>query len=53
MGNAVVAGRDQIASGSDKAKAAVLDRQSPALQIDQPVPVSMGDASLLQTEATP
>ena len=42
MRNAIVARDHQIAAGGDEAQAAILDRERTAFQIQQPMPVGVG-----------
>ena len=51
MRQLVVACRKRSAAGADEAQATVLDLEPAALEKDEPVPVGVGDASLVETEA--
>ena len=51
MRNAIIARDHQIAAGGDEAQAAILHRERTTFQIEQPMPVSVGNAGVFQSEA--
>jgi hypothetical protein len=52
MRNLIVAWRQLSAAGGDEAQATVLNFQSASIKPDQPVPIGVGDARLVQTQAS-